>query len=127
MPDVVNKNDTNAANIYYDAWKENDQVYQQVKTTMELIMDDPESSVEGLLYFQYDTWVNPLGFTDMDFNKIWFPDSPNPKFRCMKSTERYPDWGAWSKGYQNQALESVRMAKAILPDYIVDPDEWCTG
>src|ERR1700761_5181892 len=54
MPDVVNKNDTNATGIYYDTWKENDQVYQQVKTTMELIMDDPESSVEGLLFFQHD-------------------------------------------------------------------------
>jgi len=66
-------------------------------------------------------------FADMDFNKIWFPDSPEPKYLCMKDRKRYDEWWGWGVGFHEKALQAVRLTSNIRQHYKVDPDEWCVG
>ena len=75
-------------NATRDYWGDPQIVYPPVIKTVQELIDDPAyADVEGLLYYHFDSWIEPLGFHDMDFEKIWVLDNVDgPPFRCY---ERY--------------------------------------
>lgn len=59
-------------NVTHSSWDNHENVYIPVADVMSLILDDPVySSIEGLLFFHFDLWINPLEFNFMDYNRIW--------------------------------------------------------
>jgi hypothetical protein len=94
---------------------------------MQVILDEPNSTIDGMLFYHFDAWISPMEFADMDFNKIWFPDSPEPKYLCMKDRKRYDEWWGWGMDFHEKALQAVRLTSNIRQHYKVDPDEWCVG
>lgn len=52
-------------------------IYRKVAVAMQLVLDAPEGSreseIEGLLFFHFDAWVDPIDLANDDFNQIWLP------------------------------------------------------
>jgi hypothetical protein len=127
MPGIAG-NSSDFHNLTHDAWKSGYFGYQAVRNTMQTILDTTaEDEITGMFFFHFDVWIEPMGFAEMDFNKIWYPDSENPKFLCMKDTKRYKDWWAWEKGFHEKGLQASRIAYNMYKQYKIDPEEWCTG
>lgn len=114
-------------NISHDASDEAWWIYRAVKATMQTILEDDDNGIEGMLFFHFDVWLDPLAFADMDFDKIWFPDSEEPAFRCMVDPRTYGDWWGWNMGFHEHALQAARLVANLHGDYNVEPREWCTG
>lgn len=126
MP-FIETDTTDFLNMTHDSWDDAFYGYTAVKNTMQEILDADNSTIDGMLFFHFDAWIDPMGFAEMNFDKIWFPDSADPKYLCMNDTARYGDWWGWGRHLQDAALEAARLVKELHPEYVVDPKEWCTG
>lgn len=133
VPNIVPKADVNSKaaneflNLTHDAWEEATDVYASVRNTMQFILEDPVNTIDGILYFHFDAWIDPLGFGEMNFDKIWFPDSAEPKHSCMNNTNVYGSWWGWQKGFHDKALAAAKLVKELAPEFEVDTKEWCVG
>jgi UDP-galactose transporter len=128
MPQIVGEGHADFVNLTHDAWEDGYWGYRAVKNTMQVILDETtEDEIDGIMFFHFDVWVDPLGFAEMDYDKIWFPDSEDPKLRCMKNTERYKEWWGWGVGFHEKALQATRFAANLHGKYKIDADEWCVG
>lgn len=128
MPKLMGDEGKDFVNLTHDGWEDAFWGYKAVKNTMKIILNETtEEEIGGMLFFHFDVWVDPLGFADMDFNKMWFPDSEDPKFLCMKKTERYPEWWGWGQGFHEKALQGLQLVGNMRNKYEIDADEWCTG
>lgn len=119
----------NSVNLTHDSFEDAFWGYRAVRDTMSIILKQTtEEEIDGLLFFHFDVWLDPLGFADMDFGKMWFPDSDEPKYLCMKDPGRYPEWWGWGQGFHEKSLQATKFAAGMHGDkYVIDAEEWCVG
>ncbi|TID25905.1 UDP-galactose transporter [Venturia nashicola] len=89
----------------------------------------PTSEIDGLMFYHFDAWVDPLAFSDDDFSKIWFPGGWNqaPKFHCINDTKLYP-WPWWSGNHDKKALAAMQDIRDLDRGYTLLPDQQvCVG
>jgi UDP-galactose transporter len=128
MPKLMGEDGNNFVNLTHDAWEDGYWGYRAVKNTMKVILNETtEDEIGGMMFFHFDVWLDPMGFEEMDFDKIWFPDSEDPKFRCMKNTERYKEWWGWGQGFHEKSQQATRFAANMHSHYEIDTEEWCVG
>lgn len=127
MPELV-EDEPDFLNMTHDSWEDGTLGYRAVKNTMKTILSETsEDEINGMFFFHFDVWADPLGFADMDFDKIWFPDSGNPVYKCMNSTSRYNEWWGWGEKLHEASLQASRLVGYMHESYTVDPEEWCVG
>ncbi|KAK4981198.1 hypothetical protein LTR28_013246 [Elasticomyces elasticus] len=124
MPNYTPDEGKDYVNLTHDSWEVSDLAYQGVATTMQRILNGT-NNIEGILFFHFDAWIDPMGFQDMDRKKIWFPDSPDPRFMCMSDTARHGDWHGWDRGSHESAMKAARAVHRLDMDYVVDTNQWC--
>jgi hypothetical protein len=122
-------------NLTHDSWAESILIYSQVAQTMQLILDTSSSTpspIQGLMFFHFDAWLDPLDFADENFSKIWFPSAidhgfpSGPAFLCMTDQAKYPWWG-FAHGYQAAAISAQQIITHYGFNYTVNPLEFCIG
>jgi hypothetical protein len=142
MPNYVNDTDLPVGfyNLTHDSSGDSEHIYIDLAKMMQFLLDAPAGSkdaeIDGLFYFHFDAWIDPLDYAGEDFTKIWFPDIPDvglqygnpggPRFECMQDKEKYPWWG-FDFGYQDQAMAAARVVDHFDMKYIVNTKEWCVG
>jgi hypothetical protein len=124
MPEYLSEEQKDFHNLTHDSWESNEYPYLQIASTMQLILnDDSASEIKGLLYYHFDAWIDPLAYTGANMDNIWFPDVTNgPRFECMTSTNKYPEWRGWGPDIHKSA-----MVVGGFDRYVVDPNEFCVG
>ncbi|KAI9772580.1 MAG: hypothetical protein M1839_002432 [Geoglossum umbratile] len=118
-------NNVSDTNLRVDGFEDELYVYKQVADTMQLILDE-RPKINGLLYYRFDSWIDPLRFDNMNFNNIWFPNSVQPKFVCMKHVEALP-WMSEAKDDARRAKVAATILKKRNSGYEVDIDQFCNG
>lgn len=127
MPNYTPDKGKDYVNLTHDSWDESTLGYQAVAGTMQQILNGT-NDIDGIFFFHFDAWIDPIGFQDMDRRRIWFPDSPNPKFLCMNDTERYQEWWGWETSRIHEAAKKAAQAVHRLDmEYVVDTNQWCIG
>jgi hypothetical protein len=120
-------------NLTVDQYGEAFTVYVQVARTMKLILET-EPDIEGLFYYHFDAWVDPLQWASANYENIWYPSVADaaagafggPQFVCMNNSATYNWWG-WEKKYHHDALAAI---ESIPSDRFSVPfrrDQWCLG
>jgi hypothetical protein len=116
---------TDHANLTADGLEDGSYVYSQVAETMQLILDKyPE--INGLLYYRFDSWIDPMQFSNMDSNRIWFPDSLQPKFVCTDRVESLP-WIVDARDDARRAKVAAKILEERNSEYKVDINQFCDG
>ncbi|PNS19648.1 UDP-galactose transporter [Sphaceloma murrayae] len=122
--------------IHADNYGGTMQIYTSVARTMQLILDAPDNSsvskMNGLFYFHFDAWIDPMGFSTENIEKIWFPDGENPRFECMTNTS---DYNHWTFGGNDPQSYRATNATADVVKHLVNSGlrsrinqrEWCVG
>lgn len=130
---------------YVDAYT----IYRGVADYMLLLLNDyPE--VTGMFYFHFDAWLDPAGFSGMNYSNIWFPkkqtrtgasslviDDSGPIYGCYmydEEKQQGPDdrkkwpyyWWLFKMGWHHGVLDSVGDLKRDST-YNVIEGEICTG
>ncbi|CAF1493210.1 unnamed protein product [Adineta ricciae] len=119
-------NYTLKTNLTADGWAPYKDVYKVVGDTMNIILRQ-YPNIKGLLYFHFDAWLHPFRFDDMNFRKIWFPDSMTPPFKCVTDTIGWK-WWAWNDRYDRIAKNATKnVAKKYSKRYIVQENVFCGG
>ena len=108
-----------------DGFKDTYHIYKSVADAMQIAHDERED-IEGILYFHFDAWINPLAFSDLTKDHIYLAHGGIPAFRCMKSTDDVAWWG-WQNYYHDAAKAAARAVKTRDARYEVDVEEWCVG
>jgi hypothetical protein len=125
MPNYVPDQPKDFANLTHDSWEVSALGYEAVARTMQVILNTTDD-IEGLMFFHFDAWIDPLGFQEMKRDKIWFPDRPNPKFVCINDTNSYKWWG-WESLVHEHAKAASSVVFERHKEYVVDANEWCIG
>ncbi|RDW84823.1 UDP-galactose transporter [Coleophoma cylindrospora] len=137
MPGYV-KGDVEFHNLTHDSFPSAEVIYTQIAKTMQLILDAPAGSatseIEGLFYYHFDAWIDPLAYAGSNMHNIWFPDivdqaPPNgggPRFECMTDPKRY-DWWGWGQKFHHASMAASAVVDHFDMDYNVNPYEWCIG
>ncbi|KAL9129687.1 MAG: hypothetical protein Q9217_001929 [Psora testacea] len=130
-PDDNHPNDDRYTNITRDYLVDVNLVYKAVADTMQLILDAPPDSrtaqIQGVMYFHFDAWIDPLGFRHEDFDNFWLPDGEDPKYMCMTDASEYADWWSMKAGFHENAKQSARALQSFDLGYVLNPDEFCSG
>ncbi|KAF2668202.1 hypothetical protein BT63DRAFT_414231 [Microthyrium microscopicum] len=134
----------NETTLERDYWNDRFLPYQPVISLLSLInsnsnafsnpnaTSNPNSAlnttIDGLFYFHFDAWVEPLSFHDMPQNRIWIlSNEASIPYECHTNTPPTANWIWW----QNTGLEDVRRANRVaahlLPQYIINTHEFCRG
>ncbi|KAF4962840.1 hypothetical protein FSARC_9083 [Fusarium sarcochroum] len=107
-------------------------IYQQVADTMQLILDE-EPEIDGLLYYHFDAWVDPLAWSNMDRNKIHFPMTwpkmrpQGPQFSCMNEIKDYDWWGFGKPHYHLKSQLASAQLDHLDLGFAIDIHEFCVG
>ena len=135
LPGYFPDKPTNFHNLTHDQWPENGTftVYKQIARTMRLILEE-EPKINGLLYFHFDAWINPLAWAGADANTIWFPSildvrppsGGGPEFHCMTNPQVYGWWG-WDQGFHKAVMAAQEVIQRMGLPFVVNPKEWCSG
>ncbi|KAI9151909.1 CMP-sialic acid transporter 1 [Paramyrothecium foliicola] len=134
MPDMLNeeKREPEFHNLTHDQFAGTFIIYQQVARTMQLVLDT-EPEIDGLLYYHFDAWVDPLAWGAMNRDNIHFPMTANsednhigPHYKCMNDTQGYNWWG-WEKNFHLHAKLAQSQVAVLDLGYKVDFHEWCVG
>ncbi|KAJ6439791.1 cmp-sialic acid transporter [Purpureocillium lavendulum] len=100
-------------------------IYTEVARNMEMILlNNP--LIDGLLYFHFDAWLDPMAWADMDRNQIWFPQSFEPPPICTNDTKTVGWWG-WDRKAHLPILEANKAVDDLGLRYKVRKDEFCLG
>ncbi|KID96988.1 UDP-galactose transporter, partial [Metarhizium majus ARSEF 297] len=106
-------------------------IYRQVALTLQVILDT-QPDITGLFYFHFDTWIDPLAWSDMNLENFYFPfltdKTKGPFTICMNDTAKQ-DWWGWEKNIHQKAMEAASAAKssALTRNYTINDREWCLG
>ena len=119
--------DPKQTNLTRDFWNNSETPYPPVVDLVEFMMEETDESVEGLIWYHFDSWIEPLGFHDMDFSKIWILDSSDPQFECVKNEKMLENWSWVSWGKHNAVREASHEIAELYPEYKFDPQEFCAG
>ena len=134
MPGYVKNEPVDFLNLTHDSHESPDVIfYAPLADTMQVILtapaSSPEASIDGVLNFHFDAWIDPLSFANENLNLIQYATSPSPRLQCMKTLSRYPDYWGWDPThlFHEQARSAIRALKSLDLGYDVDLDEWCVG
>lgn len=137
MPGYV-KGQPDFHNLTHDSYEISEYIYMQIANTMQLILDapagSPTSEIDGLLYYHFDAWIDPLAYAGSNMHNIWFPDvvdqappsGGGPRFECMTDTAKYNWWG-WGQKFHHASLAASAVVDHFDMDYKVNTEEWCVG
>lgn len=131
MPDSMPNQTEKYHNITNDQYEDAFLIYQQVARTMQLALDT-QPDVEGLLYYHFDAWIDPLAWASSDFENIWYPSVVDaresafggPQFTCMNDSSKYNWWG-WARNYHQDALSAIAAINDDRPPF--RRDQFCLG
>lgn len=125
MPKSLPDQPNDFGNITHDQFEDAFTVYKGVANTMQTILDE-EPKIDGLLYFHFDAWIDPLAWNSWNKDNMWFASSKGgPLFTCMNDTLKY-DWWGWGNNIHGDALKAI----ADVPtknwgDFA--RNQWCLG
>ena len=119
--------DPKQTNFTRDFWNNGETPYPPVVETVQFLLDQADESVEGLIWYHFDSWIEPLAFHDMPFDKIWILDSSDPQFQCVRDEKMLENWSWVSWGKHKAVREASHEILETYPDYKFDPEEFCAG
>ncbi|KAK1984450.1 hypothetical protein LZ30DRAFT_711481 [Colletotrichum cereale] len=136
MPGVMEDKPAEYHNLTHSQYPFHETVYMQVARTMKLVLDS-QPEIQGLMYFHFDSWIDPMAWVDANRESIWFPTTQNtrlvsgneygPRYMCMTDPQAYPDWWRWSLKLNEATVavngEVLRMNRG----YAVEEKEFCVG
>lgn len=122
-------------NLTHDSFEQTFTAYKALGDTMKLILDAPvndsASQIDGIFFFHFDIWLDPMAFAHEDFENIWLPDMDGPKYLCMTEKTRdevMGDWFWFDRGAQRPATDAAReVHDRFGQDFSIEGDEFCTG
>ncbi|KID68077.1 UDP-galactose transporter, partial [Metarhizium hybridum] len=104
----------NKTSLTEDAAKITPQIYRQVAFTLQVILDT-QPEITGLFYFHFDSWIDPLAWSDMNLENVYFPlftDKTKAPFTiCMNDTAKQ-DWWGWDKHLHQKAMNAASAARS---------------
>lgn len=78
-------------NITHSSWDNHENVYIPVADVMSLILNSSDySSIDGLLFYHFDLWINPIEFMFMDYERIW-----STAIACYDNKDGAKGWHWW--------------------------------
>ncbi|KZL81356.1 udp-galactose transporter [Colletotrichum incanum] len=134
MPEMMDDKPDDYHNLTHSQYPHHETIYMQVAHTMKLILDE-QPDIEGLMYFHFDSWIDPLAWVDENRQSIWYPTSHNtrqfegdgPRYMCMTDWQKFPQWWGWYHKWNEKAVtvngEIIRMNRG----YAVEEEEFCVG
>ena len=122
-------------NLTHDSFEQTFTAYKAVADTMKLILDAPAndsaSKIDGIFFFHFDIWIDPMAFAHEDFDNIWLPDMEGPRYLCMTDETRDEVMGHWywfDSGAQHPAIDCAReVHERFGQDFKIKGDEFCAG
>lgn len=134
MPEVMPDKPEDYHNLTHSQYAHHETVYMQVAHTMKLILDE-QPEIDGLFYFHFDSWIDPLAWADENRESIWFPTSHNtrqfegdgPRYMCMTDWQKFPQWWGWYHKWNEKAVTVNGEIKRLNRGYDVVEDEFCVG
>lgn len=133
MPGLLPDKDPEFHNLTHDQWPGTFTVYMQLAHTMQLILDK-HPDIDGIMYYHFDAWIDPLAWAGANKHNIWFPSivdiaPPNhggPQFICTNDVNKYNWWG-WGADFHKHAMAAAAVVDHFNLEYTVKKDEWCVG
>ncbi|KAF6828901.1 cmp-sialic acid transporter [Colletotrichum plurivorum] len=133
MPGMFKDEDPEFHNITHDQFPGTFTVYKQVARTMKVILDT-QPEIDGLMYYHFDAWIDPLGWTGMNPYNIHFPaiidtappSHGGPEYMCLTEIKNYNWWG-WGQDFHRTAMAAAAVVDNFDLEYKVRRDEWCVG
>ncbi|KAL0939567.1 UDP-galactose transporter [Colletotrichum truncatum] len=133
MPNMFKEEDPEFHNLTHDQFAGTFTVYKQVARTMKLILDT-QPEIDGLMYYHFDAWIDPLGWTGMNPYNIHFPaiidtappSHGGPEYMCLTETKNYNWWG-WGQDFHRTAMAAAAVVDNFDLEYKIRLDEWCVG
>ncbi|KAK1979657.1 UDP-galactose transporter [Colletotrichum cereale] len=133
MPNMFKGEDPEFHNLTHDQFPGTFTIYKQVSRTMKLILDT-QPEIDGLMYYHFDAWVDPLGWTGMNPFNIHFPSvidtAPpshgGPEYMCLTDIKNYNWWG-WGQDFHRTAMAAASVVDNFGLEYKVRRDEFCVG
>ncbi|KAL2876535.1 hypothetical protein SGCOL_008110 [Colletotrichum sp. CLE4] len=133
MPNMFKEEDPEFHNLTHDQFPGTFTVYKQVSRTMKLILDT-QPEIDGLMYYHFDAWIDPLGWTGMNPYNIHFPaiidtappSHGGPEYMCLTDTKNYNWWG-WGQDFHRTAMAAAAVVDNFDLEYKIRRDEWCVG
>ncbi|KAM0324835.1 hypothetical protein ACHAQA_007801 [Verticillium albo-atrum] len=133
MPKLLEDESPDFHNITHDQSPGTRVIFNQVARTMKLILDT-EPEIDGLLYYHFDAWIDPMAWSGMDRYSIWYPhiidEAPpshgGPKFVCMTKTQKYNWWG-WEQDFHRKAVAAANVVNGFGMHYKIKENEFCVG
>ncbi|TEA11053.1 CMP-sialic acid transporter 2 [Colletotrichum sidae] len=133
MPNMMKDEDPEFHNITHDQFPGTFTVYKQVARTMKLILDT-QPDIDGLMYYHFDAWIDPLGWTGMNPYNIHFPaiidtappSHGGPEYMCLTEIKNYNWWG-WGQDFHRTAMAAAAVVDNFDLEYKVRRDEFCVG
>ncbi len=123
-------------NLTHDSYEETFTAYKALGDTMKLVLDAPAndsaSKIDGVFFFHFDIWLDPLAFAHEDFENIWLPDMDGPRYLCMTDKTRLEvmgeEWYWTERRAQYPAIDAAReIHDRFGQDFKVRGDEFCSG
>ena len=122
-------------NLTHDSFEQTFTAYKALGDTMKLILDAPAndsaSQIDGIFFFHFDIWLDPMAFTHEVFENIWLPDMEGPRYLCMTEKTRgevMGDWYWFDRRAQYPAINSAREVQDRFgKDFNSKVDEFCVG
>ncbi|GJC77648.1 CMP-sialic acid transporter 2 [Colletotrichum liriopes] len=133
MPNLFKGEDPEFHNLTYDQFPGTFTVYKQVSRTMKLILDT-QPEIDGLMYYHFDAWIDPLGWTGMNPYNIHFPaildtappSHGGPEYMCLTDIKNYNWWG-WGQDFHRTAMAAASVVDNFDLEYKIRRDEFCVG
>ncbi|KAK9435766.1 UDP-galactose transporter [Metarhizium brunneum] len=106
-------------------------IYRQVAFTLQVILDT-QPEITGLFYFHFDSWIDPLAWSDMNLENMYFPfltdKTKGPFTICMSDTAKQ-DWWGWDRDLHQTAMNAASAARSspLTRNYTINDREWCLG
>lgn len=119
--------DPKQTNFTRDFWDNSETPYPPIVETVQYLIEQADDEVEGLLWYHFDSWIEPLSFGNMDFEKFWVLDTRDPPTQCVKDEKMLEGWSWVSWGKHNAVREASHAITELYPEYKFDPQEFCSG
>nr|XP_036582408.1 UDP-galactose transporter [Colletotrichum truncatum]KAF6791112.1 UDP-galactose transporter [Colletotrichum truncatum] len=134
MPDMMDDKPKDYHNLTHSQYPHHETIYMQVAHTMKLILEE-KPEIEGLMYFHFDSWIDPMAWVDENRKSIWYPTSHNtrqfegdgPRYMCMTDWQKFPQWWGWYHKWNEKAVTVNGEIKRMNRGYDVVEEEFCVG
>ncbi|KAF2101116.1 hypothetical protein NA57DRAFT_55176 [Rhizodiscina lignyota] len=118
--------ESNELNISHDYFDTNTAPYAPVAKIAQKLLEEPDSGIEGILFFKDTSWLRPLAFAE-DTERMWLLDSPDG--RCFSGISAMGgmsnDDGA--NVAPRLAVQAANTAREMDTNYAINQNAWCSG